>query len=102
MATWFTRLFGRRSDAAGDGGPALRLRVRCTSCGEEIEVRVDTRYELRQDVEDGQDVRVLDKDLLGTRCFALLHVHAVLAPDLSVRSHEVTGGELVSLSRAHD
>jgi hypothetical protein len=55
---------------------------------------------LRQDVENGQDVWVLDKDLLGTRCFALLHVHAVLGPDWSVRAHEVSGGELVSLSRA--
>lgn len=99
---WFRRLFERPAAAGGQGGPGLRLEVRCARCGELISVRVDTQYELRQDVEDGQEVRVLDKDLLGTRCFALLHVHAVLAPDLTVRAHEVVGGELVSLSRAHD
>jgi hypothetical protein len=102
MGGWLARLIGRRDDRGGEGGAALRLQVRCAACGEVLDVRVDTRYELRQDVEDGQDVRVLDKDLLGTRCFALLHVHALLAPDLSVRAHEVTGGQLISLSRAHD
>ncbi|OFX29062.1 MAG: hypothetical protein A2Z07_07490 [Armatimonadetes bacterium RBG_16_67_12] len=86
------------SGESGDAA-ALWLEVRCERCREIIRTRVDTRYELRQDVENGQEVRVLDKDLLGTRCFALLHVHALLAPDLSVLSHQVTGGELVSLGR---
>jgi hypothetical protein len=99
---WFRRLLARPAAAGREEGSGLRLEVRCARCGEHITVRVDTQYELRQDVEDGQEVRVLDKDLLGTRCFALLHVHAVLAPDLTVRSHEVSGGELVSLSRAHN
>ncbi|MDR7420302.1 MAG: hypothetical protein QN178_15475 [Armatimonadota bacterium] len=63
-------------------------------------MRVDTRYELRHDREHGREVRVLDKDVLGTRCFALLHVHAVLASDLSVLSHQVSGGEFISLSGA--
>ncbi len=99
---WVKRLFARPVTAGGGDDQGLRLEVRCARCGEHITVRVDTQYELRQDVEDGQEVRVLDKDLLGTRCFALLHVHAVLAPDLTVRSHEVSGGEFVSLGRAHD
>jgi hypothetical protein len=95
---WLRRLL--RGAAARDaGGEALWLEVRCGKCGEIIRTRVDTRSELRQDVEDGQEVRVLDKDLLGVRCFALLHVHAVLAADLSVVSQRVSGGELVSLGR---
>ena len=95
--SWLQRLLGRGPGAADDREAGLWLEVRCGKCGEVIRVRVDTRYELRQDVENGQDVRVLDKDLLGTRCVALLHVHVVLTPDLSVRAHEVTGGELIRL-----
>ncbi|MDR7549465.1 MAG: hypothetical protein QN131_05925 [Armatimonadota bacterium] len=79
---------------------AFLLDVRCGMCGEVITVRVDPRYELRQDLEDGQDVRILDKDVMGSRCFALLHVHAVMTPDLTLRAHEVSGGELVGLRRA--
>jgi hypothetical protein len=96
--SWLGRLF-RADRRAESPEPALWLEVRCQRCAEVIRVRVDTRYELRQDVENGEEVRVLDKDLLGARCFALVHVHAVLAPDLSLRAHEVTGGELVSLRR---
>lgn len=95
---WFRRLV-RFAAARDAGGQALWLEVRCGKCGEVLRVRVDTRHELRQDVENGQEIRVLDKDLLGTRCFALLHVRAVLTPDLSVLSHQVSGGELVSLGR---
>jgi hypothetical protein len=98
--SWLRRLFGGGAGASGDAG-ALWLEVRCARCAETIRVRVDTRHELRHDTENGREIRVLDKDLLGTRCFALLHVHAVLAADLSVLSHEVSGGELVSLSPAH-
>jgi hypothetical protein len=95
MMRWFDRLV--RFAARDPGGPALWLEARCQKCGELIRVRVDTRYELRHDVEEGREVRILDKDLLGTRCFALLHVRVVLAPDLSVVSHQVSGGDLVSL-----
>jgi hypothetical protein len=100
MMNWLQRLLGRQSDASDDGA-TLWLEVRCGRCGETLRIRVDTRYELRQDVESGQDIRVLDKDLLGTRCFALLHVHAVLTPELRVLAHEVTGGELISLGPGH-
>jgi hypothetical protein len=98
--SWLQRLLGRGPGTADDRGAGLWLEVRCDRCGEVIRVRVDARYEVRQDVEHGDDVRVLDKDLLGTHCSALLHVHAVLTPDLSVRSHEVTGGALIRLDRA--
>ncbi|MDR7544609.1 MAG: hypothetical protein QN120_10240 [Armatimonadota bacterium] len=100
MRDWLRRLVARGAGGADEDAAALWLEVRCTRCGEVLRVRVDTRYELWQDVEDGVEVHVLDKDLLGTKCFALLHVHAVLAPDFSVRSHQVTGGEFLSLSRA--
>lgn len=95
---WLRRLLLSASPEAGEA-VALRLEVRCARCGELIGIRVDTRYELRHDVENDRDVRVLDKDVLGVRCSALLHVHAVLAADLTVLSHEVLGGELVRLSR---
>jgi len=86
--------------AGEETAPALLMDVRCSKCGEVIQVRVDTRYELRQDVHGGREVRALDKDVLGTGCFALIHVHAVLAPDLTIIGQEVSGGELVGLRPA--
>ncbi len=91
---WIRRAFTRGS---GDTTRALLLDVRCSKCGEVIQVRVDPQYELRQDLQDGREVRTLDKDVLGTRCFALIHVHAQLAPDLTLLAQEVTGGDLVGL-----
>jgi hypothetical protein len=91
---WLKRIFARGDQ---NTSPAFLLDIRCDKCGEVIQVRVDPRYELREDVQDGREVRALDKDVMGTRCFALIHVHAVLASDLTVLAQEVTGGELVSV-----
>ncbi len=94
---WLRRAFTRGGQ---DVSNALLMDVRCSKCGEVIQVRVDPQYELRQDLQDGREVRTLDKDVLGTRCFALIHVHALLAPDLTLLAQEVTGGELVGLRPA--
>lgn len=96
---WLRRAFSRGGQHASR---AILLDVRCGKCGEVIQVRVDPQYELRQDLQDGREVRFLDKDVLGTRCFALIHVHARLAPDLTLLAQEVTGGELVRLRPAGD
>ncbi len=96
---WLRRAFNRGGQHASR---AILLDVRCGKCGEVIQVRVDPQYELRQDLQDGREVRFLDKDVLGTRCFALIHVHALLAPDLTLLAQEVTGGELVGLRPAGD
>ncbi len=91
---WLGRAFTRGGQHASS---AILLDVRCSKCGEVIQVRIDPQYELRQDMQDGRDVRTLDKDVLGTRCFALIHVHALLASDLTLVAQEVTGGELVGV-----
>ena len=96
---WFRRAFTRGGQHASS---AILLDVRCSKCGEVIQVRVDPQYELRQDLHEGRDVRALDKDVLGTRCFALIHVRALLGPDLTLLAQEVTGGELVSLRLVGD
>jgi len=97
---WLRRWLTRMGQGGAGRATAFLLDVRCGQCGEIITVRVDPQYELRQELEEGQDVRILDKDIMGTRCFALLHVHAVLAPNLALRAHEVTGGDLVGFRRA--
>lgn len=94
---WLRRAF---TSEGQDASNALLMDVRCSKCGEVIQVRVDPQYELRQDVQDGREVRTLDKDVLGTRCFALIHVHALLAPDLTLLAGEVRGGDLVGLRPA--
>jgi hypothetical protein len=93
----FRRLFAR---AGSEASAAFWLDVRCGRCGEVIHVRVDPRYELRQEVQDGREVRALDKDVMGTGCFVLIHVHAVIAPDLTILAQDVIGGELVGLRRS--
>jgi hypothetical protein len=65
-----------------------------------IRVRIDPRYELRQDMQDSRDQRILDKDIMGTQCFAPIHAHVELAMDLTVLASDVSGGEFVNLSRS--
>lgn len=99
-AAWFRRLLGKGGGREQEAPEVVLIDVRCGRCQEIISVRVDPRYELRQEIEAGRQVRVLDKDVLGTGCFALLHVHAVLSQDLALLEHDVAGGELVDLRRA--
>jgi hypothetical protein len=99
LAAWFRRLVGREGGRGQEARAALWMDVRCNRCQEVIGVRVDPTYELRQEAEAGRQVKILDKDVLGTGCFALLHVHAVFTQDLTLLEHHVAGGELVDLRR---
>jgi hypothetical protein len=89
---WLRRLFGTRPAAPG---ASLWLEVQCARCGESIRVRVDPRYELRTDERDGREIQVLDKEIIGSQCYALIHAHLELGRDLAVVEQTVTGGHLV-------
>src|SRR4030042_5661873 len=51
--------------------------VRCNACSEKIRVRADTRWDLAQEYDDNDRVSgyTMDKDVLGNKCFRMMHLH---------------------------
>lgn len=85
----------------GGGGPpaeahALIFHVRCDRCGEVIRVRADRRWDLLQELDDGVTGYSLHKDVLGTRCNALMRMVVRFDRDYRIAHQEVEGGRFVS------
>lgn len=89
----FRRLFG---GAATEETQALIFFVRCDRCGEIIRVRADRRWDLLQELGEGSSGYSLHKDVLGTRCNALLHVLVRFDDAYRITHQEVQGGRFVS------
>jgi hypothetical protein len=68
--SFFSRLFGGRSQAAADRG--LYVSVRCDACGEVVRARINPLSELS--LEDDGKTYFVRKGLVGTRCFRTMEV----------------------------
>jgi hypothetical protein len=71
-------LGGGKSSAVDSDGRAVFFYVRCNACGEKIRVRVDTYNDLLQEFDERERVSgySVEKDVMGNRCFKMMHLHA--------------------------
>ncbi|HEY6072625.1 MAG TPA: hypothetical protein VI007_10160 [bacterium] len=75
---------------------ALAFYVRCNRCGEVIHIRADRRWDLLQELGEGVTGYSLHKDVLGTRCNALMHMLVRFDGNYKITHQEVDGGRFVS------
>lgn len=88
------RLF--RGGAGTAEQDALIFYVRCDRCGEVIRVRADRRWDLLQEMGEGDAAYSLHKDILGTRCNALIRMVVRFDHAYRVRQQDIEGGRFVS------
>ena len=82
---------------------SFRLWVECGACGERIGLRVDRDGELERLYGGNGEELVgyeLHKDVLGSQCQNLMHLHVRLDAAGDPVAHEVTGGRLLSRREA--
>lgn len=93
----FFRALRRLSRGAGTGeAQAFVFYVRCDRCGEVVRARADRRWDLLQELGEGSGGYSLHKDVLGTRCNALMHVLVRFDDTYRITHQEVAGGRFVS------
>ena len=94
------RIFGGGKPRERRDPNALYFYVRCDKCGEKIRLRVDKRYDLMRDYERGPgDVGsgyVLHRDVMGNKCFEMMHMEVFLDNGHRVLSQDITGGEFIT------
>jgi len=90
------RNFFRAPGGGSAGTHALVFYVRCNRCGEVIHVRADRRWDLLQELGEGVTGYSLHKDVLGTRCNALMHMLVRFDGNYKITHQEVDGGRYVS------
>jgi len=78
------------------GAHALIFYVRCNRCGEVVHVRADRRWDLLQELSEGAAGYSLHKDVLGTRCNALMHMAIRFDDHYKITHQEVEGGRFAS------
>ena len=96
-------LLGVQPDSNGTA-PALRVRVRCTRCGEVIAVRVDKANDLECEFAEEEGPSevprhptgyTLRKELVGRGCQNLVHFEMGFDDHRRVTGHRIEGGEFV-------
>jgi hypothetical protein len=83
--------------ATGEDRYAMYIYVRCQKCGEKVRLRMDRRFDLEQ--EFGETLvsgYVANKDIMGRKCYNLIRVHIEYDQYFRPKSHEVTGGQLIT------
>ena len=82
----------------GDNGRAMYFYVRCKACGEKIRVRVDKYNDLQQEFDENDRVSgyTLDKDVLGNKCFRMMHLHVEFDSSRRIIEQSVENGVLIS------
>lgn len=73
---------------------AFWLYVRCARCGTPLAVRVDLRNELSADYEQGG--YILYKEMMDSKCFALMRARVRFDSQHNVIEQSVEGGEVVT------
>ena len=87
----FRRLFGRGEPHDPD---AIWLYVRCDYCGQKLKIRVDRRFDLRTDFEEGG--YKLDKEIMDGTCFSLMMARIRFDSGQNIVSQELEGGTFIS------
>jgi hypothetical protein len=92
---WFKRLllFAYRSPQPGTS--ALWLYVRCSRCGEAIQVRIDRRYDLASEWRDPGEpgpAYTMHKEIVGEACFQRISVDVGFDAAFKIVEQRIRGG----------
>jgi hypothetical protein len=73
--------------------------VRCGKCGEVVRVRTDRRWDFQQEFEEGQDAPTgyaVHKEVIGQRCFQMIHVTLRFDSHRRETGREIRGGQFAT------
>jgi hypothetical protein len=80
--------------AGGSDLMATWLYVKCNKCGSPLAVRVDLRNEPSVDYESGG--YVLNKEMMDSKCFALMHAQILFDGRHTITSKTVENGTFIT------
>ncbi len=96
------RLFGRssgRGDSPSGDEHALYYYLRCNKCGEVIRVRIDRRWDLEQEFDEGGGDAatgyVARKEVMGTKCFQMLRLTIAFNRGYHETDRQLSGGTFI-------
>jgi hypothetical protein len=89
--SFLRRLFGGGEPYDPD---AIWLYVKCDYCGQKMKIRVDRRFDLRTDYEQGG--YKLDKEIMDGTCFSLMMARVRFDGGQKIISQELEGGIFLS------
>ena len=89
--SFLKRLFGGGEPHDPD---AIWLYVRCDFCGQKLKIRIDRRFDLRRDYEQG-GFR-LDKEVMDGTCFSLMMARLRFNSGYKVTAQELEGGTILT------
>ena len=88
------KLFG---GSAKSGQRYYTFSVKCNRCGETIEGRVDLNNDLSVEYEEGGDIFLVRKVLMGeNRCFQRIEVELKFNSDRELLEQHASGGQFIS------
>jgi hypothetical protein len=96
------RLFGRggrKDDASTSDANAIYYFVRCDKCGEAIRIRLGRQSDLAQEFEGEGDYPTghsVSKDVMGRKCFKMMHLEVRYDKGYRETSRELTGGTFIT------
>ena len=94
-----TSLFAGKKDALVESdGRALYFYVKCGKCDEKIRVRVDVYNDLAQEFDENDKTSgyTLEKDVLGSQCFRMMHLHVAFDTGKHILEKRVENGVLIT------
>ena len=79
-------------------GRSMYFYIQCKACGEKIRVRVDAYNDLQQEFDENDRTSgyTLEKDVLGTKCFRMMHLHVTFDAGRRILEQSVENGLLIS------
>lgn len=89
--SFLKRLFGGGEPRDPD---AIWLYVRCDYCGQKMKIRVDRRFDLRPDYEQGG--YRLDKEIMDGTCFSLMMARLRFDAGQRIVEQELEGGTFLT------
>jgi hypothetical protein len=102
-------VLGAKCEDSNGTAPALKIKVRCSKCGEEITTRVEKAHVLQEQYEqEAGDPEaepraigyLLRKEFLGEKCQELISLTMHFDPCRRLVDHSVEGGSLVSIGES--
>lgn len=96
---WLRRFFSLIFRSRQPSDTALWLYVRCSRCGEAIQVRVDRRYDLASEWRDPGEsgpAYTMHKDIVGDGCFQRMSVDVGFDASFNVVEQRIRGGEFLT------
>lgn len=76
---------------------AFYFYIRCNNCGENVRIRADKRWDLSQEFDDNDRVSgyVMNKDVMGTRCFRMMYLHVAFDGSYRITKQTVENGTFI-------